>query len=316
MLNFKKIEEKDILFISEYFEYQPYKLCDYSIGTIYTWKEYYNTMFCTYKDYLLIKFQDENGNCVFAFPIKKGKNPVTIEEARADESLTEVLNVVKECTAKNGCQCVFTNLTEELAEVVKDIFPDCTIECSRDWADYLYAYEDLAELKGRKYSSKRNHISRFNRDYPNHRIVEITEENIDCVKEFYKNVYLKEHSLEGTDEEEHMEAKSTKRMLNDFFKLKQKGIFVEVSGEIAAFTIGETVADTLVVHIEKALTRYNGIYSFINKEFVCFSKVQNPDILYVNREEDVGDEGLRKSKLSYHPVKLLLKHLARVPNGN
>lgn len=96
-------------------------------------------------------------------------------------------------------------------------------------------------------------------------------------------------------------------------KFELPGAFIEVDGNIVAMSVGEVVNDTLYCHIEKANRDYHGAYQMIVREFASHILEKYPDVKYINREEDVGDEGLRKSKLSYHPIDLLDKYCVLVP---
>jgi hypothetical protein len=171
-----------------------------------------------------------------------------------------------------------------------------------DWFDYMYRVSDLATLAGKKYNGQRNHINHFLRTYE-HRLEKIGKDNIkdalalvnrlDVDLEYKTPTYLEER------------AKSIE-VLQNFELYGQTGLVLYAGGEAVAFSVGEIIGDTLFVHIEKADTSYRGAPQMIASRFVQF--MASDSLAYVNREEDLGDEGLRKSKLSYHPVKILEKY--------
>ena len=174
----------------------------------------------------------------------------------------------------------------------------------RDNFDYLYEAEKLMTFSGKKLHSKRNHYNSFTRTY-NYEVVEINDEKvIEDVKIAAEKWY------EETDEKDiklYYELLAIKDIVNNMKFLNLKGVAVYVDGILAAFSIGESLNDKLaIIHIEKGDTNINGIYSFIAKTLVdeCFS-----DAEIINREQDLGIEGLRKSKMSYYPLKLEKKFI-------
>jgi hypothetical protein len=183
---------------------------------------------------------------------------------------------------------------------------------NRDWADYLYLAEDLAEMVGRKFSGQRNHINKFKNLYPNYSYQRITPDSLPKVIDFLMD-YEKNHAKEASLAQEELARTLELIPYLDAFKLP--GAFIEVDGTIVALSIGEVVKDTLYCHIEKANREYPGSYQMIVKEFATDMR-NNYGIQYINREEDVGDLGLRTSKLSYHPVGLLDKYCVLIPQKN
>lgn len=185
--------------------------------------------------------------------------------------------------------------------VLKSLYPDVSAVADRDGFDYVYNSSDLAELKGKRYHSKRNHLNRF---YENDWSFEpITAHNIpEC-----RDVLAKWLESGEPDEEKSVEADVVSESLDYFTDLNYTGGLLRVNGEAQAFTFGEpSAADTFVVHAEKALLNYQGAYTAVNCEF---AKTLADRFTYINREEDTGSEGLRKAKLSYHPAFLEEKYL-------
>ncbi|GHU88298.1 hypothetical protein FACS1894202_04100 [Clostridia bacterium] len=181
------------------------------------------------------------------------------------------------------------------------------IEEDRDQADYLYAAEDLRELAGRSYHGKRNFIARFERERPGWSYEEVGDGNIVEVMAFQDAwVTLNGGPPSGLAAEKTAIAE----MLMNWDLLGMMGGAIRAEGNIVAYTLGALVGDdTLDVHIEKANYEITGAYPMINREFARRHAVG--DIKFINREEDMGIEGLRRAKLSYNPIELMMKYTAR-----
>lgn len=296
MLNFEPINADNILIAADYFKYKTSRTSDYTIGAMYMWREFYNTHYTIYDDMLLYKVKFLNRTS-FTIPVGSG-------------SLPKAMDAIKEYCRANDLPLWFCTVPEEsLPVLVNDYQGNIPGTPSRDWADYLYQAEDLADMAGRKFSGQRNHINKFKKLYPNYSYQRITSENLTKISDFLID-FAKNHGKEATLAQE--ELKRTLELLPFLEKFKLPGGFIEVDGVIIALAIGEVVNDTLYCHIEKANRDYPGSYQMIVKEFS--SDIRNAyGIKYINREEDVGDEGLRTSKLSYHPIQLLDKYCVLVP---
>ncbi|HWT76379.1 MAG TPA: phosphatidylglycerol lysyltransferase domain-containing protein [Mobilitalea sp.] len=296
MLTFEPINADSILKAAEYFIYKASRTSDYTAGAMYMWRDFYETQFTIQDDMIFykVKFMDHTS---FTIPIGGGSLPKAIDSLR------------EYCSA-NNLPLWFCTVPEECLPVLVDQYhgkAPCTP--NRDWADYLYNAEDLAEMAGRRYSGQRNHINKFKKLYPDYTYQRITPQNAERVIDFLKD-YEKSHGKEASLAQE--ELRRTLELMQYLEKFKLPGGFIEVDGVIVSMAIGEVVNDTLYCHIEKANRDYQGSYQMIVKEFSS-DMMNSFDIKYINREEDVGDEGLRTSKLSYHPVKLLDKYCVLVP---
>lgn len=170
--------------------------------------------------------------------------------------------------------------------------------------NYIYSSEDLALLKGKDYQPKRNLINQFEKNY-SWTSESISEENIDdCF-----NVILKIYNEEAINADSYLayELKVLEFVLHHFNDLEQKGILIKINTEPVAFSIFEFLnPTTCVIHFEKAMRDYKGLYQLINREAAKF--IFERGYPNINREEDLGIEGLRKAKLSYHPQSLCPAH--------
>lgn len=191
----------------------------------------------------------------------------------------------------------------EYGDILKDEF---NLIKSRDSFDYIYNQVDLGELKGRKFSQKKNKINQFIKKY-NFTYEKISEENIDEIIEFQYQWLINKINLEPESkeilEEENL---GIIEILKNYFTLNLRGGLIRVDNKLIGYAIGEKITEDMgVIHIEKGNTEYSGIYQMINK-FVA--KEEFSDVKYLNREDDFGVEGLRTAKMSYHPIKLLEKY--------
>ncbi|MCB2340028.1 phosphatidylglycerol lysyltransferase domain-containing protein [Clostridium estertheticum] len=295
MMIFKRltIEDKEIF---EKYIY-PYKFlsCEYSFTTLYIWREACDICFTVYKDALIIKKMDFEGRYYFMQPLGYNK-----------ENLKELIDVLMDYKKENNMEFVFKDLDESFMEEIKDIYGDVRGVCikeDRDNFDYLYEAEKLTKLSGKKLHGKKNHYNSFIKNY-NYEVKDIEETQV------IKDVVMaaeKWYEANNNDRMLNFELQGIKDILENIEIVNTKGIAVYVDEKIVAFSLGEKLNDDLaVIHIEKADTSYSGVYSFINKAFVdrSFS-----DVKIINREQDLGIEGLRKSKLSYHPFKLEKKYI-------
>ncbi|MDR2585019.1 MAG: phosphatidylglycerol lysyltransferase domain-containing protein, partial [Prevotellaceae bacterium] len=177
----------------------------------------------------------------------------------------------------------------------------------RDSWDYIYKVDDLSTLQGKRYQSKRNHIARFT-ELPDWRYEPIGGANItECIE--MNSAWC--HLMGCTENKSlHMETCAAEMGLQNFDALGLDGALLRLSGKVVAYTLGEPInSDTFIVHVEKAFPDIRGAYPTINREFM---RNLGTGFVYVNREDDVGDEGLRRAKESYHPVFMEEKYLLTV----
>jgi len=284
MLEFRKVELSNRTEFEKYLNMTEKRSMEYSFSTMFLWQDLYDMEFCIYEDTLYLRIGKNEKS--YLFPI--GNNVDKAIETIAQEN--------------SG----FYGLTKEQADYISAKFPKkYEISPNRDMGDYVYKTESLATLVGKKLSSKRNHINRFIAQYPNWKYEPITPENLDEVRQMHKVWCSLAKDKEGLAEEEIM----VKKAFDHFFSLNFSGGLIRVDSKVVAFTAGDKLSDsTFLVHIEKALAEYSGAYQMINREFVRNNCM---DFEYINREEDTGDEGLRKAKLSYRPHMIVEKFTAK-----
>ncbi len=292
ILDFREPELSDRKWADELLAGSGFRGCIYTFGNNYVWRKVYNIQICRYKDFYMLRNSDHtDGQPRFFFPAGRG-------------DLHEAIAVLREYCSGLGVPLMMTANKQSTEWLIAN-YPEVRAEGDRDGFDYIYNSADLAELKGKKYHSKRNHLNRF---YENDWSFEpITAANIpDCVSVL--DQWLAANSTEP-DADKQTEASVVRESLDNFAALGYTGGLLRVSGEPQAFTFGEKSSeDTFVVHAEKALLNYQGAYTAVNCEF---AKTIAGQYRYINREEDAGSPGLRKAKLSYHPAFMEEKYFVR-----
>ncbi len=281
MLEFKTPELDDAEKIRELLKYVTGDNCQMCLNSFFNWGPEYN-LTVAFAHGCLVTRGGKNGKFNYCFPQGNGDRKKIIEELLEEESLN------------------FYGLLPEDVKFMEKEFPDMfEFRENRDSADYIYLVEDLAELKGKKYHSKRNHIKYFEKNY-NWTYESLTEKNLsDCIRMTEKWIEENEDKIDdGVD----TELDVIKRAFDNFTAFGFTGGALRVDGEVVAWTLGEKLSeDTFCTHFEKAFSDLRGAYPMINREF---AKNELSSYTFVNREEDMGLEGLRKAKLSYKPVKL------------
>ena len=268
---------------------------DASFANIYLLRNKYSTKISRYKDFIIRKYSGKGARCGYTFPLGKG------DIAKA---LAEIEKDAKECG-----ECLqFAFITEEQKEVLENAMPArfCYSSDAGD-SDYIYLRSELASLSGKAFHKKKNHFSKFVRTYPDYKYYEIGACNIyDAQK--VADAWYYEH-LQDEDASQLAEYKAIKEALENFEELGLIGGIIYVNDSPCAMTIASKINENTVDgHFEKAVGEYalNGGYAAINKLF----SEKLDGVTWLNREEDIGIEGLRKAKLSYRPKIMLKKYSA------
>jgi hypothetical protein len=214
--------------------------------------------------------------------------------------------IIEHCAGK-GLVAQLCAVSETVLEKVLGMFPESKVWTDRAWSDYLYLSGDIVSLAGRRFAGQRNHINRFVRENPSWSFEQVTDDNIAGVREYVER-YAFEHVKDSPAYQEG-NAKALE-VLDNLGLYGQLGGVLLVDSQIVGVSIGEVVGDTLFIHSEKADTGYHGSYPMLMNQFA--GRFVAEGVEYINREEDDGVEGLRKSKLSYHPTALLSKYMVEL----
>lgn len=293
-LTFKPMGLEDIPAIMPYLALSGVRTCDYTVGGLLMWARYFDYSYAIVDGTLFIKGVTEDDVTRPAFSLPVGSMP-----------LPRAIGLLKEyCRAHRAMPLTFSAVPEERLEELRALGAS-EITPLADWSDYLYSAESLTTLSGKKLSKKRNHVNRFEADWPDYTLDPITSANIADVKAFYEayNLPLSKPALAEIEREQVFE------VLDNLDRYPFEGAVLRVGPDrrIVAFAIGEIIGDTLYVHIEKMAHDVSGAGEAINKMFASMMCERHPEILYINREEDTGDPGLRYAKESYHPLRKLHK---------
>lgn len=280
----------------DYERYNKYRALDKTYAsegvflTMFIWNEYYNLEVAENGEFLFIRFNIKNKKSAYFFPIGNG-------------DLKKAIDELWEYSQKKDEKLSFMLVSEENKEKLMALFPEkFTFSPNRDTFDYVYLTEKMISLSGKKLHSKRNHLNYFFENYT-YEYLEVNEEKLldECAQKACKLIESKKKNKNS------FELGAMKRYFENYFKLNQKGGAIRINGEIIAMTFGERLNnETALIQIELADDSYRGAYQAINKLFL---EKEWKDTKYVNREEDMGIEGLRKAKESYQPEFLVQKYV-------
>lgn len=219
-----------------------------------------------------------------------------------------MLDAILRDAEERGLRCRISGLDAETAELLEVHYPgQFQLLCDRDSFDYVYLIDDLADLKGRRYQRKRNHFNHFRSTFPDYVIEPLGEANIPAVFQMLEAWYREKLSLDP-NQDYRMEQRALAKALRHYQPLEMEGLVLRNGSRILAFTMGSRLSeDTFDVHFEKACMDADGAYAAINCEFARYIRDKYPQIRYLNREEDMGLEGLRKAKERYRPHHMVEK---------
>ncbi len=281
MLDFKPLST-DIKEEYEKFSFNHTRSCLHSFATMFIWGQAHYTVVDGFFVFL-VKYGDKY---LYPFPVGNG-------------DIKHIIEILINDAKERNIPLRISGLNKDDEKLLNKLFPEkFTFLSKRDSEDYIYLLDDLKDLEGRKFHAKRNHLNKFKRLYPDFSLEEINKSNIKKVWEFA----LKWYDIRN-DEDIVYEKKALKRAFDDYEVLGFVGMLLSVNGQIVAFTLAsQTTNNTFDVHFEKALKNFDGAYTAINYFFANHISENYPFIKYLNREEDMGIEGLRKAKLSYNPI--------------
>lgn len=295
MFDFRQIQLSDKDRVNACLAVSDFRGCEYCFANNLAWRRLADTLI-TFDDDFYISCSFYDGNPHFTFP-----SGVTLDNAGKEKYL-DLFGKLKIYTESQGKTFVITSVSADNLPWLKEAYGDTIdVEADRDGFDYIYNSGDLINLQGKKYHGKRNHIKRFKDHDWSFRL--ITADDFDECTAFAAGFY---NDSEKNDFSAVVEQYAIYTYFRNFDHLGLVGGALYYEGRMAGFTIGEKLnSDTFDVHIEKARTDIQGAYPTLCNEFV---KAAAADFKYINREEDLGLEGLRKSKLSYRPAFLQEKY--------
>lgn len=291
-LSFKAITDMDIPVLVDILNRYPTRSCDFSIGGILMWKDYFRYEMAILDDILFLRgFDPDKKINLYYHPV-----------GRLNERLKiDMLKSTFKGFGHSGPSVLISNEESSFEEYLHD-FRDAAFTID-NWKEYIYDITQFLGFNGKKMAKKRNHLNYFEKHYPDFKINEITPENA-------KSLIPLTEEFEKTHEDSDLAAYESERtieVLKNYRSYPFTGIYITIGDRIAGYTFGEVTGDTCFVHVEKGLMEYQGIYQALSSYLARHIKESFPKVKYLNREEDMGYESLRKSKESYHPTKIVNK---------
>lgn len=270
--------------------------CEMSPANAVLWARYYKTEIAFQNGELLFRSLGEDGVYSYSCDIQDSLDGKALFD--------EICRLAMEQKQPLRMHCVMQQEFEQIEEWYPGQYQ---MTVNRDYCDYIYSREKLATLAGKKLHGKRNHIHRFEEQHPDWSYEPINDSNEqECARMAMH--WCMANCMDGEDTIEYDKIDESKLVVYAIRHREQLGVTggaIRADGRIIAITLGERLTDNaFVVHFEKAYADIQGAYPIINREFV---RHELENYVYVNREEDLGEEGLRKAKSSYYPEILLEK---------
>ena len=272
----------------------PTRSADYAFSNLYLWDKTYHQSVAFWGDLAVVRFANGDGTHRYLFPVGGG-------------DLAPVLDLLRAAARAEGIPLLLVGVTEPQRKRLLALCPDCEAEQTRDYFDYLYTAASLATLAGKKLHGKRNHVNAFCAAHT-FEVRTLTPADFNTCRRI-----VAEWAAAHESESVNAERGAILRCFDAFEKLELLGALLVADGQPVAFTVGSVITpDTFCVHFEKTLPTWESAYPVINRAFVRTVLEHHPEIVYINREDDMGLENLRASKLSYRPTELLVKYAVRV----
>ena len=291
-MNFKPIELGDKPYFDLAFSRRYYENSWFTFTNLFVWRDNYATAWTWHEESLILRLK-ANGMTYYLPPFTP-----------AEKSFSAAVAAVVEESRAQGDSFLIKGLSPAMCEELQADSPNrYVMEPQREYFDYLYQAKDLRELAGRKYHAKRNFVNRFRSTHADWDYATLTP---DCVQDCLQvaEVWCGERDCEASAVLSN-EYRAIEEALQHFDYLGLRGGILRLAGKPVAFSFGESLnSDTVVIHMEKADPSIPGTYPMINQE--CCRQAWG-DVEWINREEDMGEEGLRKAKESYYPSRLVEK---------
>lgn len=291
MQEFKPVTKQDAPRLRRYYQNCEYGLCEYSVGTKLMWKKSLHPAWAEIAGCLVVR-NEIDGQVVFDYPVPgpEGDEDAALEAIENDcleRGIPPVISVVPECRAAK----------------LLSRYPYVRVSDVRTWRDYVYYREDLQFFAGRRYSGQRNHINKFRSKWPDAEFRPLAAADAPAIERFWQD-YEAEFPKENN-----AKAKNELDLAKKMLKMTGRPCFLTggmFDGEkLIALSLAEKCGDTLIIHIEKALYSYTGVYPTLVQ---AFADAFGDGCQWINREDDAADRGLRTSKLQYGPAKLAPKY--------
>ena len=265
--------------------------CEYSFANLYLW----GRQRIAFLHGHAIFFSQFSRRTVYPFPIGAGNKKAALDAIIAD-------------AAARGIPCRITGLGEADQELIQSLYPDqFRFHCDENAFDYVYDINDLADLPGKKYHVKRTNLNRFYEEYPNAYTEPLSKKNL-AAAEVLVEEWFAGRLQADPDGDFHMERAALRKAMRDGAEIGMCGLVLMDGERALAVTLGSLLSpDTMDVHFEKGAPDVAGAYVAINCAFANYVRQNYPNVRFLNREEDMGIEGLRRAKQSYRPHHMVRK---------
>lgn len=295
-LKFRRLELMDREWLAPLLKDADSLSADGCFGTFYLWGEGYGLQIARLNGRVVLRYA-KGKDMFYGYPVGRGDLRQAIQAMRSDAE-------------KNGWPFRLAGVTEAQQKKLQTAFPgQFQYSEDRNTSDYIYTVTSLASLAGKKLHAKRNYCNRFVQNYPDWHFEPLTPAHFAACRKLL-NGWEDAHET-VVNREQSFEEGAIVKAFDAYGTLALDGGVLYVGSELVAFTFGErTGGNGFDVRFEKANTDFDGSYAMINREFSCYLQEKYPDLQYMNREEDMGLENLRKAKLSYRPEFLLTKYNA------
>ena len=296
MIPFQKLNLNEKAQFDAFLLHSPKQACEYSFTNLFLW----GRQKAAIRDGFLLLQSQYDRKCVYPFPVGRG-------------DVKPALDAVIHDAGVRGIPCCLAVMTAEDCETVGRLYPGkFRFYTDRNTFDYVYAIDDLADLRGRKFQKKRNHLNRFEQEHPDAEILPL-DENTRVAAFLLAQQWYQSRSSAEPDRDFHLEKQALHRAFAFQQQLGLEGVVLMEHGQAMAFAMGSRLnGDTFDIHFEKALDIADGAYAAINRGFARYLREKYPEVRWLNREDDLGIEGLRKAKLSYCPDHMVEKYWARL----
>ena len=290
MLNFHAPSAKDYEWIHPILYRAGLPGADYTFQSMYFWECYYGEVGLA--EGFVTQHLTQDGFEIYLYPVGEGDVRPALEAIFADAK-------------ERGGKLRLRGVTQDRREELERLYPGKFFFTPyRDSFDYIYTVEELTELHGKKLQAKRNHCNRFEADHPSFTTQRITQENIGLCRQMAAQWY----AMHEIGEELRQEQAAIARAFDAFASTHMDGLMLLEEGKVLGFSMGARMNEKYYdVCFEKAYSAINGAYAMINREFSRWISQKYPELEFLNREDDMGEPGLRKAKESYQPTVLLEK---------
>ncbi len=299
MISFHKAEAADRAWAHEILKACTYPGAEYAFSCMYLWSDYFGELGRAGE--FLTQHASWRGREVYLYPAGRG-------------DVREAIEAIRQDAAERGGPMRLRSLTNETKQELETLYPGrFDFKPCRNSFDYIYTVEELSELHGKKLQSKRNHCNRFEDEFPDWFTAPITDDNLPQCRQMLQSWYqMHEPAVNERELDQlQLEKAALERAFAHFDELEMDGLLLSDGERIIAFSIGSRMNETYYdVGFEKAFSDVNGAYAMINREFSRMIAEKYPQVQFLNREDDMGSEGLRRAKESYQPTLLLEKYVA------